>query len=70
MARKRITVTNESDTGRNKGFHDNYTGDDMTRAQFVKEIEHGNYQSYHVRNVNGVKTPVSNPDASKNNNLD
>ncbi|MEN8250698.1 MAG: hypothetical protein ABFS32_17325 [Bacteroidota bacterium] len=70
MARKRVTVTRESDSGRNQNFHDNYTGEDMTRAQFVKEIDKGNYPNYHKRNINGVDTPVSNPDGTKNNNLD
>ena len=69
MARKRVTVTQETTSGRNQKFHDNYTGADMTRAQFVREIEQGNYDKYHVRNVNGVKTPVSDPDGSENNNL-
>ena len=41
----------------------------MTRAQFVQQIESGGYKNYHVREVNGVKTPVSNPDNSENNNL-
>ncbi|WP_238902678.1 hypothetical protein [Clostridium sp. YIM B02506] len=70
MARKRISVTNESNTGRNTNFHDNYTGKDMDLNQFVKEIELGNYPKYHVRIVDGVKTPASNPDNSTNNNLD
>jgi len=70
MARKRVTVTHETSSGRNQQFHDNYNGSNMTRAQFVRNIEDGNYQNYHVRNVNGLKTPVSNPDATKNNNLD
>ncbi len=70
MGRKRVTVTQENDTGRNKKFHDNSTGEDMSRAQFVKKIEQGNYDDYHVRKINNVKTPVSNPDATKNNNLD
>lgn len=70
MARKRITVTHESDTGRNERFRDNYNGANMTRKQFVDQIERGNYENYHVRVINGVKTPVSNPDKSKNNNLD
>jgi len=70
MAKKRITVTQESDSGRNQKFHDNHNGDYMTRAQFVKKIEQGDYLNHHVREVNGVKTPVSNPDSSKNNNLD
>lgn len=70
MPRKRVTVTRESDSGRNQQFHDNYTGADMTRAQFVRQIESGSYSNYHVRDVNGVKTPVSNPDSATNNNLD
>ncbi len=70
MPKKRITVTQESDTGRNKKFHDNKTGEDLTRAQLVKKIEKGEYEDYHVRKINNVKTPVSNPDSSKNNNLD
>ncbi|HRB46808.1 MAG: hypothetical protein KBF68_11065 [Nitrosomonas sp.] len=70
MARKRVTVTKESNTGRNQKFHDNYTGADMSRPDFVKQIENGNYSNYHVRNINGVKTPVSNPDGKSNNNLD
>ena len=67
---KRVTVTQESESGRNQRFHDNFTGADMTRAGFVREIESGNYDNYHVRRVNGVKTPVSNPDSTTNNNLD
>lgn len=66
---KRISVTSENSTGRNMTFHDNYTGADMTRAQFVSQINNGNYENYHVRNINGVDTPVSNPDSSSRNNL-
>lgn len=69
MSRKRIKVTNESNSGRNQQFHDNYTGDDMTRKQFVDKIRNGDYLNYHVRKINGVDTPVSNPDSSENNNL-
>lgn len=66
---KRITVKKESDTGRNELFHDNYKNIDMTQKQFVKEIENGNYNNYHIREINEIKTPVSNPDKNKNNNL-
>lgn len=66
---KRIKVIRESSTGRNEMFHDNYTGAEMSRAQFVREIEQGSYPNYHVRTVGGVKTPVSNPDKTRNNNL-
>lgn len=70
MASKRITVTNESESGRNTNFHDNRTGADMSRAQFVKKIEDGSYDNYHVRKINNIKTHVSNPDGKEGNNLD
>lgn len=66
---KRIKVTKESVTGRNLEFHDNFTGKDMTRSQFVKEINNGNYDSYTVKKINNLDTPVSKPDDSRNNNL-
>ena len=69
MGRQRVSVTRESNTGRNQRFHDNYRGTDMTRSQFVREINNGNYENYHVRNINGIPTPVSNPDSTRNNNL-
>lgn len=65
----RVSVNTESKTGRNLTFHDNVTGRNMNSAQFCRSIELGNYPDYHVRNINGIKTPVSNPDKSKNNNL-
>jgi hypothetical protein len=68
--RKRVTVTQETPTGRNKNFHDNFNGQNMTRPQFVREIKNGNYNNFHIRKINGVETPVSNPDNSTNNNLD
>lgn len=69
MANKRISVIKESKTGRNEKFRDNRKNKDMTRTQFVSEIEKGNYDNFHIRNVNGKKTPVSNPDFAKDNNL-
>lgn len=69
MARKRVTVTHETDSGRNQRFHDNFTREDMSRAGFVHHIESGNYDNYHVREIHGVKTPVSNPDGKDGNNL-
>ena len=66
---KKVKVISESDSGRNLRFKDP-SGREMTRAQFVSEIEHGNYPGYHVREVHGVKTPVSNPDGKPGNNLD
>ncbi len=66
---KRVTVTNQTSSGRNTKFHDNYTGKDMTRSQFVNQIKQGNYDNYHICTINGIETPVSNPDNSSNNNL-
>lgn len=65
----RVTVNRESDSGRNETFHDNVTGRNMNREQFVKSIENGNYPDYHVRNINGIQTPCSNPDKTDGNNL-
>ncbi|MDD4029722.1 MAG: hypothetical protein PHX86_08505 [Caldisericia bacterium] len=67
---KSVRVTSESDSGRNQKFHDDKTGKNMTRAQFVQEIKQGNFPDYHVRKVNGLQTPVSNPDRKEGNNLD
>ncbi|MFD1450880.1 hypothetical protein [Oceanobacillus sojae] len=69
MGRKRVSTIYESDSGRNLKFRDNYKNKTMTNNQFVKEINSGNYPNHHVRVINGIPTPVSNPDGSKNNNL-
>ena len=66
----RVKVTKESDSGRNQRFRDTRTGQEMTRAQFVKQIENDQYPKYHIRKINKIKTPVSNPDNTTNNNLD
>ena len=68
--RGRVRVTQESPTGRNQEFVDTRTGQTMTRPEFVQQIEIGYFEKYHVRNINGVKTPVSNPDGKEGNNLD
>ena len=66
---KRISVTSETQTGRNKTFHDNYKNKDMSLQKFVKEIKNGDYPKFHIRTINGIETPVSNPDKSTSNNL-
>ena len=70
MAKKRVIVIKENKTGRNKKFRDNKTGEEMSRANFVKKIKDDKYPNYHIRNINNIDTPVSNPDSSTNNNLD
>jgi hypothetical protein len=69
MAGKRLKVTRESETGRNQRFRDTRTGEEMPRSEVVRRIEQGQYKNYHVRKINGVKTPASNPDSSEANNL-
>lgn len=66
---RRVKVVRESDTGRNERFKDTTTNRYMSRDEFVTAIEHGTYDNYHVRNINGIKTPVSNPDGKTENNL-
>lgn len=41
----------------------------MGRGEFADRIESGQYPDYHVRNIGGKRTPVSNPDGSEGNNL-
>ena len=67
---KSVRVTVEDDSGRNQRFHDDKSGKNMSRAEFVKQIEEGKFPDYHVRKMNGLNTPVSNPDRSEGNNLD
>jgi hypothetical protein len=64
---KKVTVTRESETGRNERFQ--IGSREVSRAQFVREIKDGEHPDYHVRNINGIDTPVSNPDGKERNNL-
>lgn len=66
---KPVRVTKESPTGRNKQFENKNTGQKMSRSEFVKAIERGQYAGYHTRTINKVKTPASNPDGKEDNNL-
>jgi hypothetical protein len=68
--RKETSDVGKNNSGRNERFRDNRTGETMSRAELVRQIEAGNYPNYHVREINNVKTPVSNPDSSEANNLD
>ena len=68
--KKSVVVTKETESGRNIGFIDKTTGNNMTLNQFVQQIKKGNYEdAYHIRVINGKDTPCSNPDKSENNNL-
>lgn len=70
MGKQKVSVLEENSTGRNQQFKDNDTGKIMSASEFVEEIRNGNYPDYHIRNINGIDTPVSNPDSTTDNNLD
>ncbi len=66
--KKRVSVTEESPTGRNTNFRDNETDEDLTLRKFIDTFN--KYcRKYHIRNIGGVKTPVSNPNGKKDDNL-
>lgn len=67
---KTVVVIEESESGRNLEFIDKKNNKTMSRTEFVKKIENGTYNDYHIRKINGIKTPVSNPDGKEGNNLD
>ena len=66
---KNVRSIAQNSTGRNITFKDISSGTKMTRSQFVTKIENNKYSDYHVRTINGIKTPCSNPDRSERNNL-
>ena len=68
--RKSVSTIRKSSKGRNLKFRDNSTSKTMSRSEFVRAIKDGKYPGYHIRDINGVKTPVSNPDGKEENNLD
>ena len=69
MKKPRLSVIQENDSGRNLVFKDTATGAIMSRAATARKIEQGTYPNYHVRRVNGLKTPASNPNSREWDNL-
>ncbi|MDJ0717918.1 MAG: hypothetical protein QNJ54_27475 [Prochloraceae cyanobacterium] len=69
MLTKEVTAIAQTQTGRNIRFRDNLTGKVMSLKQFVEAIDRGLYHHYHNRRIGGRKTPCSNPDFSRFNNL-
>ena len=66
---KNVRSITQNSTGRKMTFKDISSRTKMTRSQFVAKIENNKYSDYHVRIINGIKTPCSNPDKSERNNL-
>ena len=69
MARKRITVARERDSGLNTHFNVPGLGV-LTRGQLADRIEAGREADYHVQTLpDGRRIPRSNPNGSENDNL-
>ena len=68
--RKKVKAIKKNSTGRNTRFQDQRTKKEMSRSELVKKIEKGEYPDLHIRIIKKIKTPVSNPDGIKGNNLD
>ncbi|MGB0453995.1 MAG: DUF6973 domain-containing protein [Bacteriovoracaceae bacterium] len=66
---KPVIVLTEDENGRNQTFLDLVRNQVLTREEFVSQIEAKNYPGYTVKQINGVPTPVSNPDGRRTNNL-
>lgn len=67
--RKNVVVTKENCNGRNVKFLDRNTNTEMTRSEFVRKIEAGQYPGYHVKHRDKWSFPASNPDNKVRNNL-
>lgn len=66
----RLEVVDESDTGLNRIFRDTKTNEILSRREAADRIERGEYPDYHIMHKDNRRIPRSNPDHSKNNNLD
>ena len=66
--KSRITTKLESPTGRNLRFEVPGEGN-LSRQALVQQIRAGEQPGYHVRVINGLATPVSNPNGYDSDNL-
>jgi hypothetical protein len=67
---KNIRAITQTPTGRNTKFKNIKTRKTITLEKFIREIQKGNYNGYHIRKMNNKKVPVSNRDKFKGNNLE
>ncbi len=59
----KIKKSAENSSGRNTKF-------EISRAELVRQIKAGVHKDLHIRKINGVETPCSNPNDNKKDNLD
>jgi len=65
---KYVTVTSVKGNS-NMTFSDPVAGIIMNRNEFVQAIRDKLYRNYHIRRINNIEVPVSNPDGDGGNNL-
>jgi len=68
MAREKITVTRETDTGLNTHFSVPGQGV-LTRGRLADQVDAGRHDGYHVRRVDGRRIIASNPNGRTEDNL-
>lgn len=66
---KPVVVLQEGKKGRNELFYDTIKRQILSVEEFIALIEGGQYPGYSVKVINGLSTPVSNPDNRGTNNL-
>ena len=66
---KPVIVLTEDEKERNQTFLDLVKNLVFSREEFIAQIKAKNYPGYTVKLLNGIPTPVSNPDGRKKNNL-
>lgn len=64
-----LMVIEKSRSGRNTLFLDTLTGEILHASVVVQRIKNGAYPRCHLRLINGIETPVTNPDGIEWGNL-
>jgi hypothetical protein len=70
MNNRPLRVLRESETGRDILYGDLNTYEEYTLPELVQRIEAGLYPNYHLRVINDIQTPVSNPNKIVADNID
>ncbi len=72
MAKGKLKVTKESETGENLEFQNIGNNEKLTSNELIKRLETGNSvynEGYYIKHQDGKKYVVSKPDGKENNNL-
>lgn len=70
---KTVKAILHTPSGRNTMFQNKGNNEIMSRKEFVdriQDVKSAYHKDYCVKNINGIKTPVSKPDSSEKNNLE